>query len=287
MEIATRRRARAVPVAVATLVGLMLFFVAGNLGAVSASLLSADSVTSETFFDFIDDRGDLLIGTILQATGLALMAAPLFYLFQAAQARTDSMRPGLIGVTIAGPLFLAVSGVVAFLALDAAAGEFAKQGAGLGQPVGEYVDDLLEDESAFGIAQGLGFAGTFGLVVAMVYVSLHAMRVGLLTRFWGTLGMALGVSILFLGILGVLIYFLAMALLIANRWPRGRPPAWAAGEAIPWPTPGRGQAEEEPSDSDRPADPDEFTAAIEGSGTEVESSGEDAGGDGPQKRKRR
>ena len=289
-EIVQRERDRALPVAVATFLGLLLFFVAGNFGAIAATLLNPDSIDSETLLDFADERHDLLLGTILQSAGLLLMAVPLFYLFQAAAARSDQMRNGLIGVTIAGPLFLAVSGVMAFLALDAAATDFATPGGGAGQPVGEYVDDLVSDQSAYGIAQGLGFAGTFGLVVAMVYVSLHAMRVGLLTRFWGTLGMALGVSILFLGILGILIYFLAMGLLIANRWPRGRPPAWEAGEAVPWLPPGQepGAETADADDSDRPADPDEFAATIEGSGTELGEAGEEpAAGDAPRKRKRR
>ena len=285
-QIVKRERERAVPVAIATFVGLLLFFVAGNFGAITATLLNPDSVDSETLFDFLEDRDDLLLGTIMQSTGLLLMAAPLFYLFQAAQARSDAMRPGLLGVTVAGPVFLAVSGVVAFIALDGAASDFQTPGAGAGQPVGEYVDDLLEDQAALGIAQGLGFAGTFGLIVAMVYVSLHAMRVGLLSRFWGTLGMALGVSTLFLGILGILIFFAAMGLLIANRWPRGRPPAWDAGEAVPWPSPGQVPDEQEAVvDSDRPADPDEFAATIDGTGSEVEP-GDDSGEE-PRKRKRR
>jgi hypothetical protein len=284
-EIVKRERERAVPVAIATFVGLLLFFIAGNFGAITATLLNPDSVDSQTLREFTDDRDDLLLGTILQSTGLLLMAAPLFYLFQAAQARSESMRAGLLGVTIAGPLFLAISGVVAFIALDGAASEFANAGGGLGQPVGEYVDDLLEDQTALGIAQGLGFAGTFGLIVSIVYVSLHAMRVGLLSRFWGTLGMALGVSILFLGIIGILIYFFAIGLLIANRWPRGRPPAWDAGEAIPWPTPGQQPGGDDAADdSDRPADPDEFAATIEGTGSEIEP-GDEPGG--PRKRKRR
>ena len=286
-QIVERERERAIPVAFATFLGLLLFFLAGNFGAISATLLSPDAVDSETFFDFTENRDDLLLGTILQSAGLLLMAAPLFYLFQAAQARSDSMRPGLIGVTVAGPLFLAVSGVVAFLALDSAASEFAEQGAGLGQPVGEYVDDLLSDRSTYGIAQGLGFAGTFGLVVAMIYVSLHAMRVGLLSRFWGTLGMALGVSILFLGILGILIFFAAMGVLIANRWPRGRPPAWEEGRAVPWPSPGQRPDDEPVSDSDRPADPDEFAATIDGSASEVEPGAAGESDEAPRKRKRR
>ena len=36
----------------------------------------------------------------------------------------------------------------------------------------------------------------------------------------------------------VLIWFLYLGLLLMGTVPRGRPPAWAAGEAIPWPTPG-------------------------------------------------
>ena len=115
------------------------------------------------------------------------------------------------------------------------------------------------------------------------------MRVGLLTRFWGSLGMALGVSILFLGLLGMLVFFVAVGALIAGVWPGGRPPAWAAGEAVPWPVPGQ-EDETEPEDPDRPADPEEFATAIEGSGTEVSpDDGEDAAGTSgpPRKRKRR
>ena len=148
--------------------------------------------------------------------------------------------------------------------------------------MGEYVDDLLEDQTTCGIAQGLGFAGTFGLVVAMVYMSLHAMRVGLLSRFWGTLGMALGVSILFLGILGILIYFAAMGLLIANRWPRGRPPAWERARRCRGCHRGRSRATRmRADDSDRPADPDEFAATIEGTGSEVEPRSNGAESDEP------
>jgi hypothetical protein len=285
-EIVKRERERALPVVVATFVALLCLFFAGNFGAVTATTLTPDAVDSETLHDFTDNRDDLLLGTILQAAGLLLLAAPLFYLFKAAEARSEQMRGGLIGVTVAGPLFLAASSVVAFLALDSVASEFAQQGGGLGQPSGEYVDDLLEDESATGIAQGLGFAGTFGLVIAIVYVSLHAMRVGLLTRFWGTLGMALGVSILFLGILGLIIYFFAMGLLIADRWPRGRPPAWEAGEAVPWPAPGQEPEGGEVSESDRPADPDEFAATFDGSGSEVERGDDADAADAPRKRKR-
>jgi hypothetical protein len=283
-QIRERERARALPTAIATFLALALFIAAGGFGAVSATALNPDLIDSETLSSFDEDRNDLLIGTIMQSAALLLLAMPLFYLFQAASARSETMRHALIGITVAGPLFLAASGIVAWVALDQAASAFATPGGGLGRPVGEYVDDVVQDQAAYGAAQGLGFAGTFGLVVGMVYTSLHAMRVGLLTRFWGSLGMALGVSILFLGVIGLLVFFLAIGLLIAGLWPRGRPHAWEEGRAVPWPAPG--QEEPEPDDPDRPADPDEFAATIEGSGTEVgEGEGEPA--QSPRKRKRR
>jgi hypothetical protein len=85
--------------------------------------------------------------------------------------------------------------------------------------------------------------------------------VGLLTRFFGSLGMALAVALVLLQLLpGVLLYTVAVGLLILGRWPGGRPPAWESGRAIPWPKPG--EQREEPDEAD--------SRAIEGRGEEVD-----------------
>lgn len=98
-------------------------------------------------------------------------------------------------------------------------------------------------------ATGMGIAGGLGFVVALFYSCLWAMRTGLLTRFWGSLGMALGVAALFGLLPFVLLWFLYFGVLLLDRLPGGRPAAWAAGEAIPWPTPGeKAAAELEPED---------------------------------------
>ena len=78
----------------------------------------------------------------------------------------------------------------------------------------------------------------------MLYTCLYAMRVGLLSRFWGSLGMALGVASLILAPEFALIFFIYFGLLAVGKLPGGRPPAWDAGEAIPWPTPGEKAAQE-------------------------------------------
>ena len=122
-------------------------------------------------------------------------------------------------------------------------------------------------------ATGFGIAGGLGFVIALVYSCLWGMRTGLLSRFWGALGMALGVGTL-LGLLPfLLIWLLYFGFLVLGLIPGGRPPAWAAGEAIPWPTPGeKAAAELEP----------------EGGRDEPETDGEDEGeGDDGPKRKRK
>ena len=69
-------------------------------------------------------------------------------------------------------------------------------------------------------------------------VSLNAMRVGLLTRFLGYLGIIAGVlTIIPLVPIPIVeaYWLLALAYLLSGRWPSGVPPAWSSGEAVPWP----------------------------------------------------
>jgi hypothetical protein len=98
--------------------------------------------------------------------------------------------------------------------------------------------DLIDNSGAVKTGALLRFPAILGMVIALIYIPLWAMRTGLLNRFWATLGMALGASLILLpfGILGLVIWFAALGLMLAGWWPGPPPPAWAAGEAIPWPT---------------------------------------------------
>ncbi|HEU4461063.1 MAG TPA: hypothetical protein VFR75_00585 [Solirubrobacterales bacterium] len=127
------------------------------------------------------------------------------------------------------------------------------------------------EASAAPFATGFGIAGGLGFVVALFYSCLWGMRTGLLSRFWGALGMAL-VVVTLIGLFPfLLIWFGYFGLLILGLLPGGRPPAWAAGEAIPWPTPGeKAAAELEPDD-----------------GLDGESEGGEAEGESGPKRKRK
>ncbi len=118
----------------------------------------------------------------------------------------------------------------------------------------EAASNAVSEAPTRDIATGFGLGGRLGLAVALFYSCLFAMRTGLLTRFWGSLGMALGVAALLLLVQFTMIWFIYFGLLLIGRLPGGRPPAWAAGEAIPWPTPGDRAAESleasEPPDED-------------------------------------
>jgi hypothetical protein len=115
----------------------------------------------------------------------------------------------------------------------------------------DEAENAINDAEARDAATGFSLGGRLGLAFALVYCCLYGLRTGLLTRFWGSLGMALGVAALLLLVQFTLIWFLYFALLVAG-WVPKRPPAWAAGVAIPWPTPGEKASAELEGDAGLP-----------------------------------
>lgn len=133
---------------------------------------------------------------------------------------------------------------------------FRDEYAGPGEPEGgvlrcaeETVTDdaatnAITDASLNVAAIGFGLGGRLGLAFTLLYTCLWAMRTGLLSRFWGSLGMAMGVAAFLLVVQFTFVWFLYFAFLLVGWVPGGRPPAWAAGEAVPWPSPGEKAASE-------------------------------------------
>ena len=133
---------------------------------------------------------------------------------------------------------------------------FRDEYAGPGEPEGgvlrcaeETVTDdaatnAITDASLNVAAIGFGLGGRLGLAFTLLYTCLWAMRTGLLSRFWGSLGMAMGVAAFLLVVQFTFVWFLYFAFLAIGWVPGGKPPAWAAGEAVPWPSPGQKAAAE-------------------------------------------
>lgn len=110
----------------------------------------------------------------------------------------------------------------------------------------DRAEDAIQDASGYGIGGIFGLVGTLAFAIGYFYTSLWGMRTGLLTRFWGSLGMACAVVFVLLaqGAPEILffqeLWFAVIGLMLLGFWIGGRPPAWEAGTAMPWP--GRGDA---------------------------------------------
>ncbi len=130
-------------------------------------------------------------------------------------------------------------------------------------PPDARASDVTDSSNTLQAGYGLELAARLGLIIGMVYVSLQALRAGLLSRFSGSLGIALGAAVIlippvvFFSAVIWAFFFGYLGLLFIGRLPSGRPPAWEAGQAIAWQRPG-----EEPAAGG--------SDAIEGEAKEVE-----------------
>jgi MFS family permease len=125
-------------------------------------------------------------------------------------------------------------------------------------------DDLNKDSGLLTAGAVLQTIAALSLVFGLIYTNLWAMRTGLLSRFWGALGMAFGLFLifpLFPAIPGIVLWFAVLGLMFLGLWPRPLPPAWAAGEAVPWVRPG--------DDIGPPPERPGPGGTVEGSGREV------------------
>lgn len=195
-----------------------------------------------------EDGGPLLIGSIVAAFAFILLAAPLVYLFKAAQARSEKVLGALLFLVVLGPLLFGLQGVMLALGQIDIADKFVAQEAGVGD-IYSLSNNLAEDSSLQSAALITQTIGVLALIFAMIYVPLWAVRTGLLTRFHGTLGMALGASFILppltaITLPALLAWFMYFGLMLAGRTPKGRPAAWDAGVAVP---PTRAGQEPEPA----------------------------------------
>ncbi|HWT90524.1 MAG TPA: hypothetical protein VN179_05360 [Solirubrobacterales bacterium] len=256
----------ALPVALASLLSVGLLGASGFVTGVSGD------GDAEVLRSVEENSGAVLLGSLMQALGFALLALPLVYLFRAARARSERVRSLLIGLVVAAPLFLALASGLNGAVQREAADEFVageakptltqseakRECRDEDDPPADCAQTKLDDDAASEarteaslapLATGFGIGGALGIIAAFFYTCLWAMRTGLLSRFWGSLGMVLGIATVIGLIFFLWIWLIYLALMVVGKVPNGKPPAWEQGEAVPWPTPGeRAAAELEPED---------------------------------------
>jgi hypothetical protein len=173
-------------------------------------------------------------GGVLVALAALLMLVPLRYLFLAIQARNPRMGRGGIIATVTGCLLSGIGFLVYTIAFSLDAKSFADEAV---QTSGAARDAI--SGGAVQAATLIYQLGRFGLALALVILSLNAMRIGLLTRFFGVLGILSGVLLVLpIDQPGIIrsFFFIALGLMLLGRWMGGMPPAWSTGTAQPWPS---------------------------------------------------
>jgi hypothetical protein len=220
------------PVAAAAFLGAALLL-AGTIVRSSVVRQSDPDPERKFLVSINDDSAAFLLSGVLQALSFVALAIVVWFLFRATRHRRTELPGWALPLVWLGPLLLAVAGIVSDLDRLDAADRFLDSG----PRTNPRAEDLLEDRSTVPVA--IGGAGTLATAFALVLVSLHAMRAGLLSRFMGFLGIIVGalyVLPLFGGPVIVQSFWLAaLGLIFLDRWPRGRGPAWDTGEAVPWP----------------------------------------------------
>ena len=177
-----------------------------------------------------------ILGAIVYGFGSLAIFFAMAYLFRATRARRPGMPQIALILTAVGAVGFgvgrAVSEVARYLGAHSFVDAVDKTNSAASDalsPTATLVGQLIWETSA--LALGFGIA----------IISLNAMRVGLLTRFMGVLGVIVGVAVAPIlpidqqGIIRVF-WLAALGMLILGRLPSGTPKAWVTGEPEPWPT---------------------------------------------------
>jgi hypothetical protein len=180
------------------------------------------------------------LGTIVWGTlgglGTMVLAVVLSFMYRATRARRPELAPIARNLALAGPIAVGVLSIVRLVVLTITAHHF------LTNPDhSRHAIDTTLAPGALVVVGYLAFAASLAMGFAFVVIALNAMRVGLLTRFMGVLGIFVGVLEVIPQLASPLpviqtLWLVSLGVLIAGGWPTGTPPAWEAGEARPWPS---------------------------------------------------
>lgn len=217
---------------IAALAGILL------VGAAALQLSGPHTKVNELTLDLITAHKRFpidIIGAVINGIGLCALAATLVFLLGITRARNPEVKPWIKWLALVGGVLAGISGVVYAIVIAGKADTFVSHGA----QTYEQANHLTSSTGLLALPF-IGQASALLLAVGFVLVALQAMRVGLLTRFMGYLGIFTGVLVLFpIGSPVPVVqgfWLLALAYLFSGRWPSGVPPSWRSGRAEKWPS---------------------------------------------------
>jgi hypothetical protein len=181
----------------------------------------------------------VVISSVITSLGVLLLIPVLVFLYRATAYRRPQIPRIALTLVIVAPVVAAIIGILTPILQIHAADQILKE---LPLPPSDAVDraNHFLRQGAAPVAAYAGIAASFGLAAGIALVSLNARRAGLLSGFMGVLGVILGVFFAIPIIIGPAViqffWLSAIGVLLLNRWPGERGPAWDTGEAIPWPS---------------------------------------------------
>lgn len=186
----------------------------------------------------------LIAGSALAAISLGALTLVLLALLDATRFRRPATWPAARALLIVGGVGLALVSLGHQIASAIETHNFVT-----GHDHSNHaVEQALSAGTANAVAEVVDLFAGLALAAGMIATMINALRVGLLPRWMAFVGM-FAALIIFLPIFGAELqvvpafWLVMMGILFVGRWPKGDPPAWAAGEARPWPSQAQLRAE--------------------------------------------
>jgi hypothetical protein len=191
-----------------------------------------------TRLEYYDDKAIAFIGTgVLRGLSYLAFAWVLVFLAMATRARRPEMSKLVVYTALVGPVLLGIGSLLGGVGTVLAVSDFLDSARTVDDARDVGTNALLITATL--LSQNLG---PLLLAAGLLLVALNAMRVGLLTRFLGILGMVTGGLAVLSEFSPPLFAFVttfwlgALALMFLDRAPGGLPPSWRTGKPEPWPS---------------------------------------------------
>lgn len=184
----------------------------------------------------------LIAGRALGAIAIGFLVLVLLFLLGATRFRRPQTNPS------AGPLIMAGGALFAALTVGTEVlVAIRRHNFASGHDFSIHATNAVTHNTAVDVAAIVTPLAAIALVTGMIMCVVNAVRVGLLPRWMGMVGGVSAVLLLLPAPTLVLIpafWLVAVGILLMERWPKGDPPAWRAGEARPWPSQAEMRAEQ-------------------------------------------
>lgn len=183
----------------------------------------------------------LIAGSLLASVAIVFLLLVLLFLFGAVRFRQPQTRRTAQPLILVGGALIAVMTVANEIVLSIRRHSFAVGHDFTTHAVNAVTHNVASDIMAI-ITPPAGIAFVAGMIITVV----GTVRVGLMPRWMGIVGGVSGLLLLLpaaeLDVIPAF-WMVATGIMLMGKWPKGDPPAWAAGQAVPWPSQGSARAE--------------------------------------------